>query len=62
MNTIMRIRQKVEGEIFDYQVLMDALAEYRKPRDKITKLLASGMIVRIKKDCTVLERYSERSP
>jgi len=49
LNTIMRIRQKVEGEIFDYQVLMDALAEYRKPRDKITKLLASGMIVRIKK-------------
>ncbi len=45
----MQIRKKIEGEIFDYQVLMDALAEYRKPRDRITKLLASGVIVRIKK-------------
>ena len=49
MNTIIRLRKKVEGEIFDYQVLIDALTEYRKPRDKITRLLASGMIVRIKK-------------
>ncbi len=28
---------------------MDALSGYRKPRDRITKLLASGVIVRIKK-------------
>jgi len=28
---------------------MDALAGYRKPRDRVTKLLASGVIVRIKK-------------
>jgi predicted transcriptional regulator of viral defense system len=43
------MRRKIDGEIFDYQVLMDALAEYRKPRDRITRLLASGVIVRIKK-------------
>ena len=49
MNAITQIRQKIKSEIFDYQVLMDALAEYRKPRDRITKLLASGVIVRIKK-------------
>ena len=49
MTTIALIRQKVEGEVFDYQVLLDALAGYRKPRDKITRLLASAAIVRVKK-------------
>ena len=49
MNTIGKIRAKIHGEIFDYQVLLDALAGYRKPRDKITRLLAAGTIVRIKK-------------
>ena len=43
------IRRKVSGEIFDYQVLLDALSGYAKPRDKITRLLADGAIVRIKK-------------
>jgi predicted transcriptional regulator of viral defense system len=49
LNAIVLIRRNVEGEVFDYQVLLDALAEYRKPRDKITRLLASGAIVRLKK-------------
>ena len=43
------IRGKVSGEVFDYQVLLDALSGYAKPRDKITRLLADGAIVRIKK-------------
>jgi hypothetical protein len=43
------MRRNVGGEVFDYQVLLDALAEYRKPRDRITRLLASGTIVRLKK-------------
>lgn len=49
MNNIGKIRAKIHGEVFDYQVLVDALAGYRKPRDKITRLLATGAIVRIKK-------------
>jgi hypothetical protein len=49
LNAIALIRRNVEGEVFDYQVLLDALAGYRKPRDKITRLLASGAIVRLKK-------------
>jgi predicted transcriptional regulator of viral defense system len=49
LNAIALIRRNVEGEVFDYQVLLDALAGYRKPRDKITRLLASGAIVRVKK-------------
>jgi len=46
MNTIGKIRAKIHGEVFDYQVLLDI---YRKPRDKITRLFAAGAIVRIKK-------------
>jgi len=49
MEEISRIRREITGEIFDYQVLTTALSGYSKPRDKITKLLASGAIVRIKK-------------
>jgi hypothetical protein len=49
LNATALIRRNVEGEVFDYQVLLDALAGYRKPRDKITRLLASGAIVRVKK-------------
>ncbi|MEA3441146.1 MAG: hypothetical protein U9R58_12785 [Chloroflexota bacterium] len=49
MKTIGKIRAKIHGEIFDYQVLLYTLSGYRKPRDKITRLLAAGAIVRIKK-------------
>lgn len=49
MDTIGKIRAKIHGEVFDYQIFLDALAEYRKPRDKITRLLAAQAIVRIKK-------------
>ena len=43
------LRRAVEGEIFDYQMLMHYLREYKKPRDKITLLLKNHSIVRIKK-------------
>ncbi|MBN1355757.1 hypothetical protein JXA40_05740 [bacterium] len=43
------IRKKISRDIFDYQQLTDALSHYRKPRDKITRLLADGSIIRIKK-------------
>ena len=49
MNTIAQMRRDIVGEVFDYQVLLDALAGYRKPRDRIIRLLASGAIVRVKK-------------
>ncbi|MGD9141209.1 MAG: hypothetical protein PVJ42_06680 [bacterium] len=49
MDEATRIRREMAGEIFDYQALTSALSDYSKPRDKITRLLASGAIVRIKK-------------
>ena len=49
MSSIPEIRGKLGHEVFDYQALVATLSGYSKPRDKITKLLSSGAIVRIKK-------------
>ena len=49
VDELCQIRLKIEQDVFDYRALMEALSQYRKPRDKITKLLASGVILRIKK-------------
>ncbi len=46
---ISAVRREVPDEVFDYQVLMDALSSYRKPRDTVTRLLSEGSIIRIKK-------------
>ena len=46
---IVSIRKLIPFDVFDYTVLVSALSEYSKARDKITKLLDSGNIVRIKK-------------
>lgn len=49
MSDITAIRRAIPRDVFDYQELRDALSAYRKPRDKIGRLLAGGGIVRIKK-------------
>jgi predicted transcriptional regulator of viral defense system len=53
------LRKKVAGEEFDYQVLMDVLRGYERPRDKITAMLRQGVIIRVKKGVYVFgEKYS----
>jgi hypothetical protein len=47
IDDIVRIRRTVEHDVFNYRTLTEALLTYRKPRDKFTKLLESGAIVRI---------------
>lgn len=49
VDIITALRSKVTGEVFDYQVIMDVLKMYQKPRDVVTRLLAGGIILRIKK-------------
>ena len=62
MNVIAQMRRIVGGEVFDYQVLLDALSGYRKPRDKITRLLAGGEIVRLKKGLYCFGEAFRREP
>lgn len=44
----------------DYQLLINLLSSYKQPRDKITKLLKSGDLIRVKKGLYVLgHRYKK---
>ncbi|MBB5021359.1 type IV toxin-antitoxin system AbiEi family antitoxin domain-containing protein [Desulfurispira natronophila] len=45
----MDIRTTIQSDIFDYQTLMLALKGYSRPRSKVTALLASGDIIRVRK-------------
>lgn len=56
------LRRGVEGEIFDYQMLMHHLREYKKSRDKITHLLKKGFILRIKKGLYIFGPDYQRKP
>ncbi len=49
MSEVAEIQRKIGRDIFDYPTLLTALPRYNKPRDKITRLLAGGDIIRIKK-------------
>ena len=56
------LRSRIEGEEFDYQILMDCLKRYERPRDKITSLLRQRAIIRVKKGIYVFgPKYSRRS-
>ncbi len=62
MDAIAQMRRNIGGEVFDYQVLLDVLAEYRKPRDRITRLLGGGVIVRVKKGLYCFGERFRREP
>jgi predicted transcriptional regulator of viral defense system len=44
-----RLREAIPQEVFDYQTLMQGLAGYASPRDKVTDLLSKGIVIRLKK-------------
>jgi predicted transcriptional regulator of viral defense system len=55
------LRKRVPNEEFDYQILLDTLKEYERPRDKITALLKRKDIIRVKKGIYIFgERYARR--
>lgn len=52
--------QNVELPELDYPTLMGSLSEYAQPRDRISRLLRSGSIIRVKKGLYV--RNDSRDP
>jgi hypothetical protein len=56
------IRKEIEQEEFDSLVLGHALRDYARPRDKISSLLASGVIVRVHKGFYVFGPDYARRP
>jgi hypothetical protein len=59
---IQELRQRVQGEEFDYQVLTDLLRDYDRPRDKIRSLLNQKAIIRVKKGLYVFGPTYSRRP
>lgn len=49
MTPIELLRKEIDLDVFDYNQLMFVLADYKKPRDVVTKLLTNGKIIRIRK-------------
>lgn len=56
------LRKKIPLEEFDYQALMGALDEYACPRDKVTDLLAKGIIIRVKKGLYIFGSEYRKRP
>ncbi len=56
------LRGMISEDIFDYQQLTGCLTEYRKPRDKISQLLESGEIIRIRKGLYTFAEALRRAP
>jgi predicted transcriptional regulator of viral defense system len=57
-----QLRKKISGEEFDYQTLMNALADYAAPRDRVSTLLRQGAIIRVKKGLYVFGDNIRRKP
>lgn len=57
-----KLRREVPIEEFDYLLLMNALSSYKKPRDKVTQLIKSGAILRVKKGIYVFGPNYRKSP
>lgn len=61
-NIIQKIRQKAPIEEIDYTFLMSCLHDYKRPRDKITDLLRSKALIRVKKGIYVFGPQYARKP
>jgi hypothetical protein len=56
------LRLRIGREEFDFQALMAALSDYANPREKVTSLLRSGAIIRVKKGLYVFGDAYRRRP
>lgn len=59
---INKLRKIIEHDIFDYQILVEALKEYTNPRDKISRLIKSGDIISVRKGLYVFEAHLRNAP
>jgi len=62
MSQISDIRDRLSQDVFDYQALVDCLRQYRKPRDRIQRLVADEDIVRIRKGLYAFAAPLRRGP
>lgn len=56
------LREQIGRDEFDYNALMDALSDYAAPRARVTTLLKSGEIIRVKKGLYVFGTQTRKGP
>ena len=56
------MREKIGRDEFDYSALMNALSNYAAPRARVTTLLKSGEIIRVKKGLYVFGTQTRKGP
>jgi hypothetical protein len=56
------LRKGIAQEEFDYQMLLNCLKGYARPRDKISDLLKKGIIIRIKKGLYIFGEAFRKKP
>ena len=56
------LRKSCPTDVFDYNLLMSALKGYKAPHRKITSLLHSGSIIRIKKGLYTFSEVYRQQP
>jgi hypothetical protein len=56
------LTRRIPYEEFDYLALLTALGDYKRPRDRITRLLRQGTIIRVKKGLYVFGETERRTP
>lgn len=59
---IERLRSRAPANDLDYGFVMDCLKEYKSPRSKMTKLLKSGALIRVKKGLYLFGPLFQRGP
>jgi len=57
-----QMRKRAKTEEVDYLLLMDCLSSYKKPRDKLSKLIKSGDLIRVKKGLYVFGKEYRLRP
>jgi hypothetical protein len=60
--SIRALRKLIQEDVFDYQTLIATLANYSSPRDKISRLIRNGDIIRIKKGLYIFSDDLRRKP
>ncbi len=56
------LREILGADIINYQQLVDSLRSYKKPRDKVTRLIAGGDLIRIRKGLYIFGKKLRRTP
>jgi len=62
MAVMEQIRRQIPFEEFDYQTLLNCLRDYSRPRDKVSDLLKSRAIIRVKKGLYIFGPEFSRGP